>query len=140
MAEIEGKGLDYERFALRKLFRRMVEERGIKTVLEFPARGEKAMPSIYSIAFAEAGCEVTLVNPQPKSIWAWKELDLPVRCIEADRLDASGLDGSGWDLVWNFMQLCQVDDKAAQLDEMIRHSLSSGLPACSFSGFLRSLP
>ncbi len=122
MAEIEGKGLDYERFALRKLFRRMVEERGIRSVLEIPARGEKAMPSIYSIALAEAGCEVTLVNPQPKSMWAWQELDLPVRCIEVDRLEATGLESGGWDLVWNFMQLSQVDDKAAQLDEMVRLS------------------
>ena len=67
MAEMEGKGLDYERFALNKLFKRIVRERGVKSVLEIPARGEKAMPSIYSIALAEAGCDVTLVNPEERS-------------------------------------------------------------------------
>ena len=36
MAEIEGKGLDYERFALRKLFRRFVDEFAIRSVLELP--------------------------------------------------------------------------------------------------------
>ena len=43
MIEIEGKGLDYERFAMNKLFKRFVRDYGIRTVLEIPAKGEKAI-------------------------------------------------------------------------------------------------
>jgi len=67
MTEIEGKGVDYERFALNKLFQSLVMKYNISSVLEIPAKGEKAMPSIYSIAFGEAGCDVTLVNAEEKS-------------------------------------------------------------------------
>ena len=78
MAELEGKGLDYERYALNKLFHELVRTYGIKSVLELPAKGEKAMPSIYSVALAQAGCDVTLVNAEEKSSWAWNELGFPV--------------------------------------------------------------
>ena len=63
---MEGKGLDYERYALDKLFARLVREHDIQRVLEIPAKGEKAMPSICSLSFARLGCDVTLVNAEPK--------------------------------------------------------------------------
>ena len=63
--EMEGKGLDYERFALNKLFAKLVRTRGIKSVLEIPAKGEKAMPSIYSLAFGQLGCDVGPLRPSP---------------------------------------------------------------------------
>ena len=122
MVEMEGKGLDFERYALRKLFRRLVRERGIRTVLEIPAKGEKAMPSLYSLAFAEAGCEVTLVNSEPRSRPAWTRLNLPVHHIECGRPDATELASGSYDLVWNFMSLSQQADKPALLKEMIRLS------------------
>jgi len=121
-AEVEGKGLDYERYALNKLFHRLVRERGIRSVLELPARGEKAMPSIYSLAFAQAGCAVTLVNPQPKSAWAWRELGYPVERRFCDDPAATGLEAGGWDLVWNFMFLSRHPDKPALMREMVRLS------------------
>ncbi len=92
MAEIEGKGLDYERYALNKLFKRLVHTYGIRNVLEIPAKGEKAMPSIYSIAFGEAGCEVTLVNAEEKSKGAWQKLGYPVTYRQCDDLTRSGLE------------------------------------------------
>lgn len=124
MAELEGKGLDYERYALGKLFRRLVRDLGIRSVLEIPARGEKAMPSIYSLAFAEAGCAVTLVNAERKSDWAWKRLGLPVTYVDCDDLDHSGLEGDGSDLVWNFHYLSQHRTREALLREMTRLSRS----------------
>lgn len=122
MAEIEGKGLDYERFAMRKLFRRLVPELELQSVLELPAKGEKAMPSLYSLAFAEAGCAVTLVDPQPQSRWAWEKLGYPVTWLEGTAPDASGLPDAAFDLVWNFMFLSQVENKARLLSEMRRLS------------------
>ncbi len=124
MAEIEGKGLDYERYALNKLFKRMVRTHGIRSVLELPAKGEKAMPSIYSIAFGEAGCDVTLVNAEEKSKGAWQELGYPVTYRQCDDLTRSGLEGQAYDLVWNFMTLPQHQTREALLREMVRLSRS----------------
>lgn len=122
MAELEGKGLDYERFALRKLFRRLVRKHQIRSVLEIPAKGEKAMPSIYSLAFAEAGCDVTLVNAEEKSKSAWTGLDLPVEYREFDNLCETGLDAGTFDLAWNLMSLARAEDPVALLREMARVS------------------
>jgi hypothetical protein len=122
MAEIEGKGLDYERYAMNKLFTRMVKDRGIQSVLEIPAKGEKAMPSLYSIAFGQRGCDVSLVNPEPKSKKAWVELGYPVTYHECDDLENTGLESGSYDLVWNFMHLSQYERKEALLAEMTRLS------------------
>jgi hypothetical protein len=122
MAEMEGKGLDYERYALNKLFKRLIRTLGIRRVLEIPAKGEKAMPSIYSIAFGEAGCDVTLANAEEKSDWAWRELGYPVKYHRCDDPADSGLEENGYDLVWNFMTLAQLDDKERMLREMVRLS------------------
>ncbi|MBF0448845.1 MAG: hypothetical protein HQL67_11645 [Magnetococcales bacterium] len=119
---MEGKGLDYERFALQKLFAKLVEKEGLKSVLELPAKGEKAMPSLYSLPFAKAGCEVTLVNPVEQSMWAWQALDLPCKQVSCSNIVATGLKPSGYDLVWNFMTLAQSDQKEALVAEMTRLS------------------
>ncbi len=120
--EIEGKGLDYERYALNKLFARLVRTCGIRSVLEIPAKGEKAMPSIYSLGFAAAGCDVTLVNAEEKSKRAWSELGLGVAYRDCADVTRSGLAAAGHDLVWNFMALAQHDSKEALLAEMVRLS------------------
>ncbi len=124
MPEMEGKGLDYERYALNKLFKQLVRTHGIRSVLEIPAKGEKAMPSIYSIAFGEAGCDVTLVNAEEKSKYAWRELGYPVTYRQCDDLSSSGLEDEAYDLVWNFMTLPQLETREALLREMMRLSRS----------------
>lgn len=120
--EMEGKGLDYERYALNKLFSRLVATHGIRSVLEIPAKGEKAMPSLYSLAFGEAGCDVTLVNAEPKSKWAWRDVDLPVTYRECDDLTNTSLPEAGFDLVWNFMYLAKDERRDDVLREMMRLS------------------
>ncbi len=122
MVEIEGKGLDFERYALNKLFTRLLKTCPISTVLEIPAKGEKAMPSLYSLAFAAAGCAVTLVNAEEKSRWAWEELDLPVTYRTCDDLLHTGMASDHFDLVWNFMALAQQEEKRLMLEEMTRLS------------------
>ncbi len=122
MAEMEGKGLDFERYALNKLFHRFVRRNGIRSVLEMPARGEKAMPSIYSLAFAQAGAAVTLVNCQPKSRWAWDELGFAFEAREAADPTRTGWANAEFDLVWNFMILAQHSNPEALLAEMTRLS------------------
>ncbi len=122
MAEIEGKGVDYERYALRKLFHSLVSRYALRSVLEIPARGEKAMPSIYSLAFAEAGCRVFLINSEEKSRWAWDELELAAEFRSCPDLHHTGLEAAGHDLVWNFMHLAKDDAPDAMLAEMARLS------------------
>lgn len=120
--ETEGKGLDYERFALNKLFHRLVKQYTIKKILEIPAKGEKAMPSLYSIAFAEAGADVSLVNAEEKSKPAWKSLKLPVSYFDCDDITTTGMSGDQFDLVWNFMQLAKDDNPTKLFAEMSRLS------------------
>jgi hypothetical protein len=120
--EIEGKGLDYERYALAKLFGKLVARHGIRSVLEIPAKGEKAMPSLYSLGFGQAGCEVTLVNAEPRSRWAWLAVGLPVRYVECSDLGRTGLPAAGYDLVWSFMHLAQDERRSELLAEMARLS------------------
>lgn len=122
MAELEGKGLDYERYALNRLFHRLVQRYSLKEILEIPALGEKAMPSIYSLAFAEAGCGVTLVNGVEKSKWAWNHLNLPAYFTRCPDLTATPFDDKSFDLVWNFMYLARIDDPGKLLREMKRLS------------------
>ncbi len=105
--EVEVFGVTYERFALAKLFRRLIRKQRIKTVLEYPASGAKAMPSLYSLGFALAGCRVTLVDPDPDGLQVWQELGLAERLSSLtekearERIEA----GERWDLAWNFMVL-----------------------------------
>jgi len=122
MVELEGKGLDYERYALRKLFQRLVTIYKIKSVLEIPAKGEKSMPSIYSLGFAEAGCRVTLVNAEEKSKKAWKELGFNVSYIECEDLSHTEIKAEQFDLVWNFLYLAHSHEKDDYLNEMRRLS------------------
>ncbi len=120
--ETEGRGLDYERFSLGRLFGRLVQQRDLGSVLEIPAGGEKAMPSIYSLGFAAAGCAVTLVNPVQRSLDAWRTLGLSAGVERCDDLTRTGLPGAGHDLVWNFVSLSQHPDPAGLLAEMGRLS------------------
>ncbi len=120
--ELEGKGVEYERYALGRLFAWLVRQHRISSVLEIPAKGEKAMPSLYSLGFGEAGCDVTLINAEKASMWAWDVLEFPVTCQESTDLTNTGLENSTYDLVWNFMALSHHDDPEAFLTEMTRLS------------------
>ena len=120
MIEVEGKGVDYERYALRKLFKALVSKYDIKRVLEIPAKGEKAMPSLYSLAFAEAGCVVHLINAEERSKRVWQELGFKVNYLEYNDLTATNLQSKSYDLVWNFMYIAHHDQKDQFLKEMIK--------------------
>jgi hypothetical protein len=122
MPEMEGKGLDYERYALKRLFHGLVRRHAIRSVLEIPAKGEKAMPSIYSLAFGQAGCAVSLVNGEPRSRGAWERLGYPVTWLDCPDLRQTGLPSAAYDLVWNFMVLPQYAERDALVREMTRLS------------------
>jgi len=122
MIEREGFGIDYERYALNRLFKKMVRKHPIHQVLEIPAKGEKAMPSLYSVAFGEAGCKVTLVNAEEKSKPTWENLGLSVAYRHCPDLNHTALANEAYDLVWNFQYLAKCRHKDALLAEMVRLS------------------
>ena len=87
MIENETFQLDYERYSISNNLKELVKEFNIKSVLEAPAPGLKAMPSIYSLGFGEAGCEITLVNCHEKSKKVWKDFGIFLKKI-ASKFDA----------------------------------------------------
>ncbi|NQU81682.1 MAG: methyltransferase domain-containing protein [Bacteroidetes bacterium] len=122
MIEKEAWGVDYERYALGKLLKRFVKQYNIKKVLEIPAAGVKAMPSIYSLALGEAGCEVTLVNADEKSKRIWLSLGFNVHFVDVGDITQTNFKNGEFDFVWNFAIFPELDNKIELLEEMKRVS------------------
>jgi hypothetical protein len=135
--EREPYGITYDRLRLDHVFRKLLAERPIQRVLEYPAEGAKAMPSIYSLGLGALGCDVTLVNPSEQGLDVWRRLGLEDRftAVEvADLSDARELRdaqfagknaqfaGQDWDLVWNFVSVGFRSDFERILAEMTRLS------------------
>jgi hypothetical protein len=124
-SEREPFGITYDRLRLHRLFERIAGEQSIRTALEVPAGGAKAMPSLYSLGLARCGTEVTLLNPDPGGLAVWERLGLPYRVAAAASLSRTGLSDEGYDLVWNFVTLGSEPDFESILGEMTR--LTRGL-------------
>jgi hypothetical protein len=124
MVEIECFGVDYERYALGKLLWRFAKNYNIQSVLEIPAHGEKAMPSIYSLGFGMAGCNVTLINGDESRFWAWKKLKLEdnVEFKKCMNIEQTGLKDNSYDFVWNFAFFPKFQNPKTLLEEMQRVS------------------
>lgn len=120
--ENEPFQLDYERFSIAQNLKEMAKRYNIKAVLEAPAPGLKAMPSLYSLGFGEAGCEVTLVNPEPEGIEVWKRLKFNVKTKKTNDLSMLPFKDNSFDFVWNFNTLSLYKDYEKILDEFIRVS------------------
>ncbi len=122
MKEIEGPGIDYERYALGKCLQRFVKKYGIKTVLEIPAWGSKVAPSLYSLGFGQAGCKVTLANADRQAKASWGELDFDVEFIDVKDICKTQFGDNSFDFVWDFTFLPKADNIDKKLAEMIRIS------------------
>ena len=120
--ETEVFGITYDRLRLDRTFRRLLDRYPIRTALELPAAGAKAMPSIYSLALARLGVEVTLLNPEPQGLEVWDRLRLDYNVVEADDLTNTGLDPASFDLVWNFVTVGFSPDFSGIIAEMARVS------------------
>lgn len=118
--EIEVFGVNYERYALQKLFSRLKDELQLDSVIEMPASGAKAMPSLYSLGFALAGCDVTLVDADPEGLRIWRDLGFEnqMTTLSSDQLEGKVREGLHWDLCWNFMVIPTQDDPDVLLKKM----------------------
>ncbi|MFA4887559.1 MAG: methyltransferase domain-containing protein [Candidatus Nanoarchaeia archaeon] len=122
MPEKEPFQLDYERYAINKTLQKIAKKLELKTVLEVPAMGLKALPSLYSLGYAEAGCQIDLINPEPSGLAAWKELGYTVNSIHTKKLHQLPIKDNTYDLVWNFASFPMLEHRKELLDEMKRVS------------------
>ncbi|HSJ59294.1 MAG TPA: class I SAM-dependent methyltransferase [Anaerolineae bacterium] len=136
----EGLGLVYERFVLNDFLLALRAEHGIDpalrswAVLEAPLYGMAGVSGINSVALAQAGAEVTLVDDHAERLAGveriWGELGLPARFVHhADWAHLPFADGA-FDLAWNWAALWHLpggtpgsaDLPAALLRELARVS------------------
>lgn len=120
MIEKEVFGLDYERYSLLKVIEKLVEKYKIKSVLEVPAAGVKAMPSIYSLGFGQAGCSVSLVNASKDAKKIWQSFGFDVDFIDQDNLTKLAVRDNSFDFVWNFASFSSFMERDKIFKEMIR--------------------
>jgi hypothetical protein len=122
--EREPFGITYDRHRLDRVLTRLVRTHGIRTALELPADGAKAMPGIYSLALARAGVHVTLFNPEEQGLDVYRRLGLEdrVTAVYAEHPRETGLDDRSFDLVWNFVSIGFRPDFDAIVGEMRRVS------------------
>lgn len=122
MIEKEVFGLDYERYSLSKVIKKLVKKYKIKSVLEVPAGGVKAMPSIYSLGFGQAGCHVSLVNASKDAKSIWKPFGFDVDFINQKDITKLNIRDNSFDFVWNFASFSSFKEKDKIFREMIRIS------------------
>ena len=122
--ENEVFGVNYERYSLGKKIRGLIKKYNIKTVLEIPAHGAKAAPSLYSLDFAIMNCEVTLINGASESLRYYKTLgvDKNIKIVNVEDLQNTGLKSNSYDFVWNFAYLPIYENKQGLIEEMKRVS------------------
>ena len=118
--ETEVFGVTYERYALQKLFARLTRKLGLHSVIEMPAGGAKAMPSLYSLGFALAGCQVALVDADPEAerLWYRTGQGEHLTLIESGEISRECTTGHCWDLCWNFAVLAASEQPEALVQRM----------------------
>jgi len=122
----EGLGLVYERFVLNDFLMELVKDYGVQTVLEAPLFGMAGVSGINSVAMAQAGCHVTLVDDNPERLNGvrriWGELELEGRFVKVDDWSQLPFDNRSFDLCWEWAGLWYLDDPSALLQELVRTS------------------
>lgn len=120
----EGLGLVYERLVLNDFLTALRKEYQIDTVLEAPLFGMAGVSGINSVALAQAGAAVTLVDDHEERLGAiariWDELELPARFVHHTDWGHLPFVDRSFDLVWNWAALWYLDDPEALLRDLVR--------------------
>src|SRR5512139_1223747 len=110
----EGLGLVYERFVLNDFLLALREEHGIESVLEAPLFGMAGVSGINSVALAQAGAGVTLLDENAERLAAveriWSELNLSARFGYQVDWGCLPFPGNTFDLAWNWAALWHLSD------------------------------
>jgi SAM-dependent methyltransferase len=122
----EGLGLVYERFVLNDFLQQLRARHDVTKVLEAPLFGMAGVSGINSVALAEAGCQVTLADDNPKRLDGvqriWLELGLPVDLVQVRDWGHLPFPDSTFDLAWEWAGLWYLPDPGALLRELARVS------------------
>lgn len=122
--EKEVFGVIYERFSVGRKLDSFGRKNGVKTVLELPAHGSKAMPSIYSLGFGRCAEKVTLVNGNRRYVTEWEKIGAAdkLEWVEQEDVLHTTLPGNAYDFVWNFAYIPTSEDPDQLIEEMKRLS------------------
>ena len=122
----EGLGLVYERFVLNDFLSALRGEYNLQTVLEAPLFGMAGVSGINSVALAQAGAQVTLVDSHGERLAAveriWGELGLAARFICHEEWGCLPFPDGAFDMAWNWAALWYLPDPVALLRELVRVS------------------
>ena len=122
----EGLGLVYERFVLNDFLLMLRQRYGIASVLEAPLYGMAGVSGINSVALAQAGCQVTLVDDEPQRLAGvrrlWDELGLKVMLVDVGSGEWGALPFAdrSFDLCWQWAGLWYLADAESLLRELVR--------------------
>jgi hypothetical protein len=110
----EGLGLVYERFVLNDFLLALRQEYGLESVLEAPIFGMAGVSGINSVALAQAGADVTLVDGHAERLAAveriWSELALKARFVQHTGWGQLPFPDDAFDLTWNWAALWHLSD------------------------------
>ncbi len=130
----EGLGLVYERFVLNDFLLALRKEFGIESVLEAPLFGMAGVSGINSVALAQSGAEITLVDDHGERLAAieriWGELELLAHLLHHTGWDQLPFEDNSFDLAWNWAALWHLSDGSPEgartpeslLQELVRVS------------------
>jgi SAM-dependent methyltransferase len=122
----EGLGVVYERFVLNDYLDRLVDDYGVRSVLEAPLYGMAGVSGINSVRLAQRGCDVTLVDCLDDRLDGvariWRELNLPARCVLHQDFAHLPFGDGAFDLAWEWAGLWYLPDAEALLRELARVS------------------
>ncbi len=125
----EGLGLVYERFVLNDFLLDLVDTYGIDTVLEAPLYGMAGVSGINSVALAELGADVTIVDDNRERLDGvariWRDdLKLPVNQIQVGREGWHRLPfpDNTFDLAWEWAALWHIMNPVGVIHELARTS------------------
>jgi SAM-dependent methyltransferase len=122
----EGLGLVYERFVLNDFLHILRDQHNIETVLEAPLFGMAGVSGINSVALAQEGSSVTLVDEHAERLAAveriWSELGLSARFIQHAEWSQLPFPDDTFDLAWNWAALWYLSEPADLLRELVRVS------------------
>ena len=110
----EGLGLVYERFVLNDFLLALRRKYGLGSVLEAPIYGMAGVSGINSVALAQAGAAVTLVDDHPGRLAGveriWGELGLEASFVHHDEWGRLPFPDGAFDLAWNWAALWHLSD------------------------------
>ena len=125
----EGLGLVYERFVLNDFLANLRARHGLHNVLEAPLYGMAGVSGINSVALAQQGVDITLVDDEAERLQGvqriWREdLQLPMRpvLIAPHSWGRLPFHDRSFDLTWEWAGLWYIQDPGGLLHELVRTS------------------